>query len=926
MTSGGFWEPAWSIIERLKAGPVGDASDSSLVAELVGDLTLQRYAFLARDFDDPRWLGPFRQEGLFNEPPPVEKVEGGARAWGWPALTYLRAVGNSDPSTSAEILEGLVSENWWVVSDALSVAVELPTDVVARPVLSLLRDWERLAVQWTDPDTLIRSLRRIAETNDGGKALTEALVRILGRFTEERANRYDLSELVPQIRAELGDHASGPLADAVEEVLLFRAAATEWHPLISGLDDLRVDADGVELLVQEWLESAVSEAKASGGFAVLRRCVRLLRANVALLRQMGLRALSLSLSTEPIEKRALQLLATVAARDDLTREYDELPELLRLFASHFGSLGIEQQAGLIRRIDRQARGPEPVERIFARDWLGALRPYLGARERHLLVELEPEFGPPRESFARPRVEAFWVGPRSPLTLDELQEMPIEDLRGYVSHVPVQPDNEWPHNGATPEGFARMLQPLVRNRIDELWPYLVPLAQSAGSSVVLFYLCWGVRDAFGEESRRVPERLPAVQAFITAAVDWARSTEPSASGPRSGDYSVARAIADMLEGLGGWLVDTPDVNALLTTIEWLLTSDDPPKHEPEVTAMDPPTRAINSVRGEAVLAALRMLSSYWGDNGRDRSALAEGIEKLLVDNVRDERSAAVLSSYGRYLGAIIKYWSSFFDSYHHLLLPTDPAATDRWAAVLGTYITFYNPHRLTAKVLRRHFALAVQRLPELADGYVGKQAERLLMHLIALSLPQANDSGTWLDLLHGALDAAESEATARVVHNLAFAVEREGLEIPAEWTLSFVGRRADSLTARRSGRASTVASKDGEASALVKLLFANGVSPPACIGHIRHLVQLGARLDLDETVRYLTEHDQGHSQSGAVVLSLAASQDSVEGYWTSVEDCKQLIRSYAPVHADLAWRIVEAMGARGVFAFEDVARELTGLRP
>lgn len=920
MTTASFWESAWAIVERLEAGPLG-TDDASLVAELAGDLNLQTYAFMVREFDDPAWLLPFRQDGLFDVPPPVELVDGGMRARGWPALIYLRAVAGSEPAVSAEILEGVISENWWVVSDALSVAAELPAEVAKRPILSLLREWERSAIQWTEPETLIKSLRAIADTETGEGALTEALSRILGRFTDDRSNRYDLSELLPKISAELGEAVVTPLADAVEGVLLLRLAKGDWRAWAYGLDDLRVDADSLELLVHEWLTSVAIEAKASSGFAPLRRCVRLLRTDAALVRQMGLRALSVSLSTEPAEPRALQVLQRLTNRDDLTVNYEELPELLRLFAAHLSLLEPEQQASLIQRIADQAVSPERMDRIFARDWLGALRSHLGARERQLLADLKPDLGPPRDSFARPRAEAVWVGPRSSLTLEELQAMPVSDLLGYVRHVPIRSDEHWPYDGANPEGFARLLQPLVRNRFEDLCEHLAELARAAESSVVLFYLCWGVRDAFGEETARTPERLSMLQEFISAATEWAQDPAAPDSAADDHGYSVARAVADLLESLGDWLTYVPDEVALLQALEWLLTSDDPPTSEPDGTGMDPPSRAINSVRGEAVLAALRMLSAYWDDNGRANTDLKRGIEGLLDANVRVEASPAVLSSYARYLAAIVTHWPSFFEEHQRELLPMDPESIDRWGAVLGTYVTFYGPHRSTASTLRPHFELAVRRLSNFGESYIGKHVERLLMHLVALALPGGVDSDSWLGLLHNALDKAEPEATARAIHDLAFAVEHDRIEIPREWTLSFVARRARSLTARRSTSRGAHASNPDESSALVGLVFANGVRPSDCIGHIRHLVELGARLGFDDTVEYLTNHDPDSSHSGAVILQLSAAQRAAEGYMRHLDDAKRLIRNYAAEHVDVAWKTVEALGADGLFAFEDVAREL-----
>src|SRR5690349_14143284 len=116
MSGDGFWESAWSTLAQLEAGPSHVPDKSALLARLTADLSLQRSVFVVRGFAEPAWLAPFRNEGLFDTPPPVEPVEGGLRASGWPALAYLREVVAGDPRVCADVLESLRSDNWWVIS------------------------------------------------------------------------------------------------------------------------------------------------------------------------------------------------------------------------------------------------------------------------------------------------------------------------------------------------------------------------------------------------------------------------------------------------------------------------------------------------------------------------------------------------------------------------------------------------------------------------------------------------------------------------------------------------------------------------------------------------------------------------------------------------------------------------------------------
>ncbi len=537
----------------------------------------------------------------------------------------------------------------------------------------------------------------------------------MSRFIADRRNNYDIEELIPELRTRLGGDLAPAVADAIENVLLFRVASSESlfygrtrDEMGTGLDD------GVELLVLEWLEAVAIEAKSGGAFAAASRAVRLAVTPNSLLHQMALRALSVSLSAEDVEPRALELLVAIAQRDTVTVTYDELPELLRLFGTHFTRLSNGQQASLLQRLVDQAQSDEQLAQIYARDWLHALRPYLSAREQVVLDDLASRLGPARDDFARFRAMGTFVGPVSPVSMEELRVMTVPDLLGIVRHVPVESAPEWPSSGVSPEGLGRLLQPIIKDRIDEFWPHLGSFAEATADASVLFYVIWGVRDAFSGSSAREPERVDAVLDFVSVALQRLKTQSLRTSDSEYGDQQAARGLADLLEALADWLVDSARHEELLPALEWLLSYSDPAGDD---NWSDPPTQAINSVRGEAVLATLRMLSNFWGDEARSRDEFVSSLESLLTANVSSERSPAVLSCYGRYLPSIVTYWREFFDAHEQQLLPQEDTAIGVWASVFGTYLTFFAPHRGTARVLRPHYELAVSRVPVDSDSYL-----------------------------------------------------------------------------------------------------------------------------------------------------------------------------------------------------------------
>lgn len=919
----GFWSSAWAVEELLQAGhEVYDDKDATLLDSLREDLNLQRFIFTSQQFSDANWLALLKAHGVFDRPPEVERVDGGLRAHGWPALDYLKAVAAERPAEVANLIGAIESDNWWVLSDALSIASMLPSDTAVHETLGLLRQWSRAEVQWTQPEVLLDVIAKLA-SDDGDAALREALFRVIDGFLRDRMRHYEMSELLPDLQVRLGPSLSTALADSIEEVVALRLAdGSQWR-VSRSLDDLRGE-EGPDSILGQWLVLLEVECDAYGGHAPLRRAIRLLRSRTTLQRLMGMRALSASLGLDDSEPIGVELLEDLANEDGVTRRFEELPELVRLFGTHFVRLSRTTQERLLLQLQTQCVSDEAVDRYHARDWLHAVRAHLSAIEIGWLEELVQELGPAQEDFGRMSSVGSWVGPRSPVATADLESMEIPDLLGILSHPPIEVATEWPYEGGSPEGLGRALQPVMKDRIESLWPHLGSLAEATRHPSVLHSLAWGIRDAFDDPQMRTAERLGHVVEFVSVAVRRARQGGFEVDEEQwASSHAVGRALADLVERLGDWFATSDQPDTVAEALSWLLASDDPPL---DAEDDDPPSRAINSVRGEAVLASLRIRAAFWGPSALEETPLRDAVSGLLAENLRTERSPAVLSSYGRYLAPIVVYWGDFFEEMRDLLLPVDDESIPQWSAVLGTYVTFSNPHRVTARRLRVDYELAVERLGDLTETFLGKHSERLLMHLVALALPRADDAHSWEQLLQVALGRGSASTNTRAIHDLAFAIEREGAEVPAEWVRAFVDRRAraiaNSLRVSRAVPDSGASIPENEPGALLELLFAARVSVQESIGVIRSLLNLGARPRIDDAVGYLTAVDPALSQSGADVLLLSIRQAGRDAYIRSMDEVKELVGRYAQTQPETAWEIVNALAERGDYRLQETARLLS----
>src|SRR5690606_26044312 len=130
----------------------------------------------------------------------------------------------------------------------------------------------------------------------------------------------------------------------------------------------------------------------------------------------------------------------------------------------------------------------------------------------------------------------------------------------------------------------------------------------------------------------PELLPvSSDAVVSFLVRISSDVESGRYGPDTDSdvTSLARWVASLVAKHSRGLVMARDNSGLLAVIQHLRHSSDPtPEHEAQYGGrnMDPPTLAINSVRGQTLLALLALLAADWGDESLPTNGLADGLRE------------------------------------------------------------------------------------------------------------------------------------------------------------------------------------------------------------------------------------------------------------------------------------------------------------
>jgi len=89
--------------------------------------------------ENPLWIEPLKEKGIFNNPPPsIDKEEGFVSYPPWPASRYLARMASLDPELVAQILSSLDTDNANVIGDILDASKEMPSQFAAKlaPTLS----------------------------------------------------------------------------------------------------------------------------------------------------------------------------------------------------------------------------------------------------------------------------------------------------------------------------------------------------------------------------------------------------------------------------------------------------------------------------------------------------------------------------------------------------------------------------------------------------------------------------------------------------------------------------------------------------------------------------------------------------------------------------------------------------------------------
>ena len=733
-----------------------------------------RYFF--EKLNSPAWLSPLAARGRFAAPPAKIEVDGGVVFPLWPESQYLARMARV-PEAQAQVLKIVLAmpatDNICVHADLMDVALALTPAQSAQLVKSVVT-WVRNRFEGLVTYKVGDLIAQLANGGQAAAALRLARAALTLEPTIPVDNESEWSPL-PEPRAYLNDwNYEEALKKAVPG--LVAANPNEAFTLVCGLLDRAVtlsrraserDAEDYSYIWHKAIEqdeepprlrnslvSAVRNAAETmiqgdaGALPIVLAELRRYQGTVFKRIELHLLNRFVTVAIDEIAPLAPQL----AAIDPSTSH-----EAARLLKTVFSLLPSATQEEVLRSIDAgpaeeftgQEGNPDVMNRrsnqwraqrfvLFADQVPAAWKNHVdivlaAAGETRKLDELHNSGG--------------WVGPTSPKTAADMEGLGpanvVAFLRAWEAPSGYLVD--------TSEGLGRVLGEVISHNPSGYVEHAMNFLALDPTFVRFF---------FSGLELALKEHRPFTWSHVLSLAQWVLAQPREIAGRRTrimeADESwqwTRGAIASLLNDALNQRDATPDEpptapipfderNRVWSIIETLTQDPDPtPEHEVHYGGdnMDPPTLAINSVRGKAMSAVIayalwvRQYSDRLAERPPTTFAIMPEVQQSLeihLDMTQDP-SLAIRSLYGRFfpwLHSLSPEWAQIAIP---RIFPAEPGLAANRAAAWDAYITFCQPYDLLLPLLAPEYLRAVQQLTgaDPKKKYRFSPRERLAEHLM-----------------------------------------------------------------------------------------------------------------------------------------------------------------------------------------------------
>jgi len=477
--------------------------DEEMVKKVFAHLTtLSDYEYFFDSINSPEWIKPLHEKGCFHSPPQPDRSEEAIQFPFWADSRFLARM--AAKSTKPEIqklithvaLEMPDTENVRVHEDVVDIALSVEPSLGKKLVPKLLKCLDS-PYQLLLPNKLGPLIKKFAEAGEEVDAfrLAEHTLKIIPDSKVESkevgrqrlVDRYYYNEILKKVVT--------PLAELNPEKafsLFFRLLKTAldskygkdkpysdysymWRPAIEESEYNRYEhgikfhlVDAVRTTAEIWADKDSSKVPEivkqleNGKWTILDRIVLYL----------------LKLFPEADLNATKSKILDISLYDD----FDYRFEYFCLANQHAGLLTEEERQEIYKEIfvgpdidlwkERAKTHGRPIpseaklekgKKMWVREHLSIFKRYFDSNTSKAYETMVSEVGEPPEDVALPvQHEGVWVGPTSPKTPQELQELSVEELIKFLAEW--KPLKDW--RSPTPEGLGRALTEAIKTDIDK----------------------------------------------------------------------------------------------------------------------------------------------------------------------------------------------------------------------------------------------------------------------------------------------------------------------------------------------------------------------------------------------------------------------------------------------------------------------------
>lgn len=720
------------------------------------------YEYFFQNLSNPAWLSILMKEGYFMSPPASEKTdEGGIRFPLWEEAKFLIKIADQKPREVCDvILNSRPTDNPWVHEDFLEAAKKMPVDFGSKLVRKIQKE------KWFNDFFISRPAEKASDL----------MIKLGSEGKEDEA--FQLASEILEVESVdkkniFGKKNSSKLHEA-------KSVIDEWKygeilekklPSLTDINPLRT----IQLLRGIFEKVIRFESNRKGyddGFINhYRSAIEENEHNWAKDKLVNLLITALRNNLEQIAKNKPEKLKdTVLAlgHDDgiypvllrvqmyIFRKFPKIfdEEIVKILSNkeyfymtklthEYSPLLKESFPNLIDEIQNKIFEwieEGPISRNLNKNqleyWqvqkLAVIEESLDSNWKKRYQALIKTHKPEPSEFGEGPITTSWVGPTSPISEQELQAKPIEEIIQYLTNWTPKKDFMAP----SPDGLGRVFEIVVAKQPSEYMQQFKRLYSNKIRPVYFYHLITGIKNAYNQGAKIKWEELLEILLVLTK--NFNPYDYPKDEGFYDTNWSgVRKSITDLLEEiLKKNSNELPfDYQDKVWAVIKNLSKDPDPDLEYEkkynTDNMDPTGLSINTVRGDTfhaiILYALWVSRHLFPDE--KKRFLAPEVKEILETHLNPslEPTQTIRSIYGQYFPTLYylnKNWVN--DHYRKIFYPFENKLSQAaWNAYLG-FANFWVP---AANFLLPLYEESVNHLNKDEKG--DKANNRLAEHLMIL---------------------------------------------------------------------------------------------------------------------------------------------------------------------------------------------------